>query len=411
MFVRLPQVPRRSLARVRCWDPKVITEVGRSCIRIRITTLQPHDMLLLLLSAAQLSTFLQWCSAQAGITSPLSVAQQQGDKDHNRYTTATRDIAAGEPLVQVPLSSCLVAESQAALAARLTAERQLDRASFFAPWMDVLPGAADVLDHNHFPRFWSSKRLALVTASDDGCLQAALDERIQQEQNAGDDIDPWAWAMVRSRCNYLPVNSKNNQMQMQYAMTPLLDMINHDPAVRTTAQVVVNEQTPCLELRTPHVAYNAGDEVTISYGPLTNVETLADYGFVTPGNNPYNVETVTVPPFVGQATPVRIAVQANGSMDDLCLAPLRQALATAAEHAVAAANNSDAGYYQALSTRNEMEVGGLVSAALYDAVERAQEGAAATIDDDAVVHLYLTERAKTLTAALQRVDAKLEAAL
>ena len=347
------------------------------------------------------ASFMEWCAGPAGILSPLTLRQDAT----GRYTLATRDMAVqNDPLLQIPLTSCLIADSPQEVADRLIYEMKNRQNSFFAPWLDVLPTLETL--QQQLPKFWSAKLWEEVT--DGGYAETLLKMRLVQD----DSVDPWAMACVTSRQNYIVLPDGHNRRQ--YSLTPLLDMINHDPTVTTKAyiqQTVDNNREgdqSCLVLEAPGHAHAKGQPVQISYGPLSNADTLVDYGFVT-SNNPYNTETINVR-WKGQPTPLSVAIEADYTMDASWLAPIRRALATPAEcRQVLEASSEDGrdgdsstAFLQPISSRNEMEVQGVLSAALYDAVEQATEGAARA--SRPVIQQYLDERARLLTQAMNRVD-------
>jgi len=196
-------------------------------------------------------------------------------------------------------------------------------------------------------------------------------------------------------------------------MSPLLDMINHNATVTTKAKVVDG----ILELST-NQCFGMGQKIMISYGELTNLETLVDYGFVTT-TNPHNEECVHVKvmtrrPTTVSSTLVSVTVQSNGVVDNISLATLRRALADTQEMAAVAAADGGgplASFWRPLSRRNEMEVSGLLSAYLCGAAESARGGSMEIAERDPLVRAYLLERALLLERAVQRLDEALEASL
>lgn len=147
----------------------------------------------------------------------------------------------------------------------------------------------------------------------------------------------------------------------------------------------------------------------MSYGSMPNVEFLLNYGFV-PTDNPHNVETLEIP-LIRLDKPIRVAVQANGQLDNL--QPLRQALVNRQEveelalrddgsdNKATSPDNDDT----IISKRNELEVlalvGGTLEEAVYDLkapIDRAVEA------QDALVATYLRERQSTLQACLTQLQ-------
>lgn len=329
--------------------------------------------------------FLSWCEGK-GISTPLTLLGSPQDSSY-RYLAAPNesDLSGGSTIMRVPLGACLIDDSLEVLAEKLAKEKSLGSDSDFAPYMDVLP-ELDSPALLAMPRFWSTERLETVT--DGGHLEARLreDERPR--------VDPWGLAIVNSRSNILPGSL--------FSVTPLLDMLNHDPSVGTSARVTDEGE---LQLDVDK-SFGAGSEIFISYDRLTNLDTLVNYGFVSTAN-PDNVECVVAR--MMRQPPVPLAVEADGSISFAALAPLREILATPEEiDRVREDGEGDAGllaFAVPVSDRNEEEVMALVAAAVDDALYEARSGAESA-KDDALVAAYLTERARTMEIALSKIGKK-----
>jgi hypothetical protein len=212
--------------------------------------------------------------------------------------------------------------------------------------------------------------------------------------------DQWALACVDSRANFLGDGT--------YAMTPLLDMINHDGSVQTRARIEKNKgfsgSGNVLHL-TSGKSYSNGEEAFISYGDLANLDTLADYGFVTE-NNPCNSESVEVRMMRRQPFP--ITVYADGSIDAGSKANLRFYLANEEELEVFSTLEEGQGLgllAKPISERNELDVTSFIASTIAEASDEARAGADET-KDDKLIQKYLMERSKLLHLALQRILAK-----
>ena len=71
---------------------------------------------------------------------------------------------------------------------------------------------------NTYYAFWSEEKLAKVAEFDGGNIfQRVQDVKYKCKEK---DLDAWAYVIVQSRANHL--------QDKTYAMTPLLDMLNHD---------------------------------------------------------------------------------------------------------------------------------------------------------------------------------------
>mmetsp|Transcript_4849 Transcript_4849/g.9873 ORF Transcript_4849/g.9873 Transcript_4849/m.9873 type:complete len:356 (+) Transcript_4849:32-1099(+) len=341
------------------------------------------------------STFLSWTTPQ-GIQTPLELSQ----RPEGRFTICKRDISPGDDLLSIPLSSCLKSDSLENLAEKLAHEKNRGSKSKFAPYIEFLPTlegdeASGRPALSHLPRFWKGKRLDLVL---DG---GQLDARMRRDERP--DIDQWALACVDSRANFLGDG-------MGYAMTPMLDMINHDGTAPTCARIDKDKgfsgAGDILHLTTGK-SFSKGDEAFISYGALTNLDTLADYGFVTP-QNPFNSESVQVR--MMRRDPFPITVFADGSVDAGSKATLRYYLANEAELEQFSTLEDGTGLgiiAKKISDRNELDVSSFIASTLAEAAYEAQMGAEdATIADDGLVSTYLKERANTFNLAIERLKRK-----
>lgn len=191
-------------------------------------------------------------------------------------------------------------------------------------------------------------------------------------------------------------------------MTPMLDMINHDGTAQTRARIEVDKgfsgSGDILHL-TSGTPYSAGQEAFISYGDLANIDTLVDYGFVEE-NNIHNSESIEVR--MMRQRPFPITVYADGSVDAGSKATLRYYLANEEELEVFSNLEEGQGLgilAKPISDRNELDVTSFIASTVAEASEEARDGAADS-KDDPLVCTYLTERAKLLDLAIQRMKAK-----
>mmetsp|Transcript_25977 Transcript_25977/g.52287 ORF Transcript_25977/g.52287 Transcript_25977/m.52287 type:complete len:194 (-) Transcript_25977:90-671(-) len=187
-------------------------------------------------------------------------------------------------------------------------------------------------------------------------------------------------------------------------------MINHDGTAPTCARIDKDKgfsgAGDILHLTTGK-SFSKGDEAFISYGALTNLDTLADYGFVTP-QNPFNSESVQVR--MMRRDPFPITVFADGSVDAGSKATLRYYLANEAELEQFSTLEDGTGLgiiAKKISDRNELDVSSFIASTLAEAAYEAQMGAEdATIADDGLVSTYLKERANTFNLAIERLKRK-----
>lgn len=119
--------------------------------------------------------FLGW-TASLGVETPLDLAHRAD----GRYMTCKDGVSAGDDILRIPLGACITADTLESLAERLAHERDLGSKSKYAPYIDVLPtleGDDERPSLQSLPRFWSPKRLEMIT--DGGQLEARMkkDER------------------------------------------------------------------------------------------------------------------------------------------------------------------------------------------------------------------------------------------
>jgi len=277
-------------------------------------------------------------------------------------------------LLQVPLDACITANSSEALAERLVFEKSLGSDSQYGPFLDMFPTLEDL---SGMPRFWDPSRLDKVT--DGGQLEQRMKMSINKE------VDPWALACVNSRANYLD--------DFSYSLTPVLDMINHDASVGTKAKITEENLVLTID-----ETFSVGEEVFISYGDITNLDTLSDYGFVSP-NNPCNAESFVVKMI--RQPPVGVIVDKDGMINLDAIAKLREYVATPQ----GLDSGGDDLYLQPISESNEEEVYSFLATYLQEAIDDAQIGATQAKDDD-LVSIYLSERAKTLQKGIAVIKKK-----
>ena len=321
--------------------------------------------------------FHSWCESR-GITSPLKL---QGLGSDYRYLSPTDALSAGSSILSVPLDACLVANTKEVLAEKLYHEKSLGSKSEYAPYLQMLP--PDLNAFQDFPRFWSDERRDLLFGLDGGQVERriATDER--------KELDPWAYAVVSSRSNFL--------CDYRYSITPFLDFLNHDPLVGTSATI---SDSGILDLATNR-SWKADEEVKISYGALSNIDTLCDYGFVTE-NNPCNIECLEIR-LMGSPN-VAVAVYPDGSVDKSAIYMLRENLATPEEAMMAMGRDEKVlKFAKPLSENNELDVYSLLASSLDDAASTASSGAEDVASSDALISTYLSGRASTLRKGIAKI--------
>jgi hypothetical protein len=451
-----------------------------------------------------LKPFVSWCAAQ-GIVSPLeirvrpkdgyryvSMAEQQQNKeppsanDPNRKGSGNdNSVSSRINLIQCPLNgkASLLADSMEELADRVAFEAfSLGQDSHFHPYLQVLPQ-----EFPGMPRFWTSEHMDFVSQFDGGLLQS---EHLSTASTSTDSSSSsWARAIVDSRANHLPSyhgsndndgdaaavsssSSSSSSSSFSYSLTPLLDMINHDGSVVTSAHVETSRSSSSsissggsdkvlhLDIQVPSddgsgIMQVGHEEVKTSYGKLTNIELLLNYGFLEAnGSNVWNRESLYVRTKSNPRRPILVTCHdKDGSIDRMSLSAVRKSLATKEELAVAErllgrrtsfdVNKSSSGsetpssmtMVPFLSKRNEEETYALIAGFLDDAVYKAKMGAqealrikatletssssfsspsaassssTCTILQYVIMADYLIGRARTLQNSLDRINVLLE---
>jgi hypothetical protein len=367
------------------------------------------------------TSFLAWSQAK-GIKTPLDLVGEgsyrkmvlPSDTTKLMSQSTSKDLVQ---LVQAPLDACLIGEDFETLVDKLKFEKRLGNDSEFAPWIDQFPALEEF---SGMPRFWSQERLDFVSQFDGGQLEA----RMGQDKLRFNKVDDqWALACVDSRSNFLPDNT--------YSMTPLLDMLNHDPRVKTSARIdgadrllleatydtiFVEEENSKSNNWADQVfggffgggsnkaSFQPGKEVFVSYGDFDNMETLCNYGFVAEDNS---VNTDTFRVRVMRKAPAYLVIEKDGSIDNLfntiSLTDLRVNLLAEKEFELLNDYDGDG----MISERNEIEVWAVIAGELDEAAYGAKMGISQAEDrNDDMVASYLKGRYGTLQKGIDWLKTK-----
>lgn len=351
---------------------------------------------------SSLIVFKDWCTSN-GIITPLDLQVRSENGGDYRYMVYSSDQSiAGRrpeklsgPILRIPLDACIVSDTLEGLTKELEKEKSLGKDSYFAPYINILP-VLDSPSLQSMPRFWSEEKLEKVSEFDGGQIyqRVELVKSTCKEYN----LDPWAYACVNSRANFLDGKG--------YAMTPILDMINHDGSSKTTASIIENELFLSIEKD-----FSFGDEVFISYGTFSNVETLCDYGFVDLENNNCMTECVDVRMI--RKTPVKVTIDgnANGRIDLGSLAILRSYLASPEEVEALLCNDDTISmntvYTRPISDANEEDVYSFIASFIDEAIYDGKAGIQwAKENHEDMIENYLNGRVKILTKGLKFIKRK-----
>lgn len=341
------------------------------------------------------SEFKEWCTKK-GIITPLDLQQRDKDYRYMEYSDnesfANRPDKLNGPILRVPLKACIVGNTLEELSVNLAKERDMGQESEFSEYINVLPklGGEESSSLQQMPRFWSEEKKEKISEFDGGQLYHKVE--LDEQNHKSSKLDPWAYACVTSRANYL--------MDKGYSMTPILDMINHDSNSKTTASII--EDDLFLSVSKDFVK---GDEVFISYGDLTNLDTLCSYGFVSQSNS-CNAEYVIVR--IIRQNPVNLKIDSDGNLDAGSLAVLRSYLTPPEEVDKLLENNEyltiNTLFAKKVSEAYEEEMYSLIASFVDEGIFDAKNGIKwSQKNGDDLVNKYLTARVGILEKGLNEM--------
>jgi len=369
--------------------------------------------------------FLAWSDAR-GISTPLQLVTNEKTNYRSMRIPSTESAqilvsrsTSTEGLVnvvEVPLNACIIGEDLPTLVEKLKYEKSLGDSSFYAPWLDTFP---TLDDFKGMPRFWDKDRLDFVRKFDGGQLEGRMD--VDRARISKCD-DPWALAIIDSRTNYLPDDT--------YSLTPMLDMINHDPTYKTSARVEESKKlmlsvssasvlrvaasttTVSVDWKDQLFSFlkgrndnqvKTGDEIFVSYGEFDNVELLSNYGFCTVENSS-NIEQFKVRSLAMGTKPTILIVDSQGSIDNIFNMMTLELLRVSLASRIELEKYEGAGK---ISEENEIEMYALIAGELEEAVYDATTGVEeAKLRDDSLVSTYLQGRQRTLQSGLNGLKIK-----
>lgn len=173
----------------------------------------------------------------------------------------------------------------------LVLERKREKASFWKPFIDMLPSIEElalapvVWRVLHVPQCDTLWRMLSRSAKKHS--EAVL-ARFEKDWGVVSALDPrgyidrasflWAWMCINSRCLYMEIPQAKDSAD-NFTMAPYVDFLNH-----------LNEDQCGIKIDSHgfHVltscSYRPGDELFFSYGPHSNEFLLCEYGFTLPQN-------------------------------------------------------------------------------------------------------------------------------
>ena len=406
------------------------------------------------------TAFWSWCAAKS-IHTCLDIRQDA--TDGSRYTVLREQPTADNTsnknhhvnLLQVPLQACITADTSEELADRLLWETQHLETSDYAPYLHLLITHCQLSQFQEsLPRFWSPQRLDSVT--DGGWLQRALERDAlrtnhyynsassKQQPQQNHQVDPrraWALAVVDTRSHFLPDG--------RYILTPVLDMINHDPTVQeTTLRVVVvedvaNDEKPaqqqsvsssqeddhhhralCLDIHKDSLVVATTSPTGPSASTASSLSWMDQFSTwkkgargaapaaATTTRKRPNEVCISYGDFTNLHTLMQYGFVASSNnqahnTESVFIRTIRGVAATVTvrQGSICSSSSSSddalARLRQALD--NDEDVYALVAGELQVAADQAGEGAARTSANDALVATYLEQRRATLEEALAKI--------
>ncbi|KAF9972638.1 SET domain-containing protein 4, partial [Actinomortierella ambigua] len=255
--------------------------------------------------------FLRWLKTQGCPKTKLTLAEFSNT---GRGMMATKDIKAGEVIVQVPESNLVTMKglqrvygsrisrfgkklgSHMFIALHIALLVQMSEKSGWLPYLRMLPRKFDTMPvrypedlHELLPpnaKTHVNKQKQKIM----GDYQLAL-EFLQANNDLASkpftyEEYEWAWLVVNTRCIYM--DDKKQDSADNIALAPMLDFLNHTHEAKTEGRF--DNKTKAYHIKTL-LPYNKGSQCMINYGPHDNCFILVEYGFVTP-MNPYNYVSV-----------------------------------------------------------------------------------------------------------------------
>ncbi|KAG0367809.1 SET domain-containing protein 4 [Gamsiella multidivaricata] len=255
--------------------------------------------------------FLDWLKKMGCPKTKLTLAEFS---NNGRGMMATKDIKAGEVIVQVPESNLVTMKtlqslygariarfgnkvnSHMIIALHIALLVQAPEKSGWLPYLRMLPKKFDTMPVRYPQELFDllpqnaqahvKKQKAKIMADYKATLQFLQSNSDLLTQPLQYEEYEWAWLVVNTRCIYL--DAKKQVAADNIALAPMLDFLNHTHDAKTEGFFCT--KTKSYKIRTL-LPYKKGEQVFINYGPHDNCFILVEYGFVTP-DNPFNYVTV-----------------------------------------------------------------------------------------------------------------------
>lgn len=260
---------------------------------------------------AWLSELSGWNTAPHPLALATSTVDEFQGEDSGRGLLARRSIVQDQEMIRLPRRCCMTKEAAikrglatdatndyVAIALLLLRERAKGKASFWAPYIDILPTTEEVAA----TFTWDEDDLQALDGSP--CLEATSSMRSKlRNENVVDDFDDWEWAfsILFSRAIRLGTSGRDEFL----ALVPYVDFINHSPFSSSYVTLEPKQDSFLGQLFTTQTdddivvyadrSYKKFQQIYISYGPKSNSDLLLLYGFAL-DRNPFNSVAVRLGP-------------------------------------------------------------------------------------------------------------------
>ncbi|KAG0097548.1 SET domain-containing protein 4 [Podila epicladia] len=282
--------------------------------------------------------FLQWLKDLGCPKTKLTLAEFSNT---GRGMMATKDIKAGEVMIQVPERNLVTLKSlqstygpriarfgkkinsHMVIALHIALLVQAPEKSGWLPYLRMLPKKFDTMPVRYPQELFDllpqnaqahvNKQKAKIVADYNSVLDFLKSNQDLLSRPLSYEEYEWAWLVVNTRCIYL--DAKRQDAADNIALAPMLDFLNHTHDAKTEGRFCTKTKSYQIKTLLP---YKKGEQVFINYGPHDNCFILVEYGFVTP-ENPYNYVTVDND-FMHLAIPGETSVAKKDKMELLDMA-------------------------------------------------------------------------------------------
>ena len=274
---------------------------------------------------ADVTSLYHWVRKEGGYINEDAIAINQTDTEWTVVARSTLAKDSSEVLAEIPTRVCIYANQQrfendigssgATAASLLPATKELMKTvhssqwrtrlaiallservrpdSFFRPYISNLP-----FEFLGVPMFFNSTEFEMI--QDPSLMQKQIERckflleftnealipltRTSLDPFSGykPSVDSFGWAFAAAASRAFRSKNFTSEEGGGQVLIPMLDLISH--ANEPNCEIVLNEEKSVYELITLR-PIEEGEEILISYGPLSNEEFFGDYGFSVDDND------------------------------------------------------------------------------------------------------------------------------